>query len=233
MSGIRSVLLSCSVAVLLLSPALFATPAQAAQAGSRTITGTYEPGSAEKVQLDIPFGDVRVEGVDGGPVRARVEATCDGDRHCAEFLKGLRLESDVRGRTLRVKLECPKSHAAWNLGHDRDGSDGRDSGLRVTVQIPRSLALDLNVGAGEVNIEGLRDDVSIDMGAGEVTVRMAERVVQSVDVNLGVGETVIHQGGRTQEYARVLGGPVRWSAGKGDAGIEVNLGAGEVEVTLE
>ena len=175
MSGIRSVLLSCGAAVLLLTPALFAPAAQAEQAGSRTITGTYEPGSADKVQLDIPFGEVRVEGVDGGSVR--------------------------------VKLHCKRSHATWHLGHDRQGSHGEDSGLR--------------------------EDVSIDMGAGEVSVRMAERAVQSVDVNLALGETVIHQGGRTREYTRVLGGPVRWTEGEGDAGIEVNLGAGEVEVTLE
>jgi hypothetical protein len=200
--------------------------------------------SARALELNIPFGDVQVEGVAGGPVRVRVEATCSNDSHCDEFLEGLRLEAKRRDSTLKIKLEGPEMHAGWDLDFDGDDGDrqgrGRrhhsndhDAGLRVTVQVPRSLALDLNIGAGEVSVQGLRHDVSVNMGAGEVNVSMAERSVESVDLTVAVGEARIHQGGRTSENVSVLGGPVRWRGGKGDAGIEVNMGAGEVEVTLE
>ena len=214
-----------------------------ANAGSRTLAESYELKGADRFEFSIPFGDLEIEGVDGGPVRVRIEATCTGDRHCDEYLEDMRLEAKRRGNALRVKLRMAKMHAGLGLDFDDDDEwsghrdharrRGHDSDIRIVVQVPRSLSVDFNVGAGELDIRGLRHDISIDMGAGEINVRMAEREVRAVDVNLAVGEALIRQGGRTREYARVLGGPIRWSDGRGGANIEVNLGAGEVDVTLE
>lgn len=234
----------------LVSVVVSATPARAAV--SRTLNGDYPVDGARRLELGVPFGEVRVEGTDGQAVRVRVHASCDDGEECGDFVKGLRLESRNRGGTLHLKLEGMNLHQEWNLGDDegdesedargrhRDRGDRRHrhrdnhiGDIAIVVEVPRSLQVDLNVGAGEVNVEGLRKDLSIDLGAGEISVRMLERHVGSVDVNMAVGETMIHQGGRTREYTRVLGGPVRWREGKGDAGIDVNIGAGEVDVTLE
>jgi len=223
-----------------------------ANAGSRTLTESYEPKGANRFEFSVPFADLKIEGVESGPVRVRIEATCEGDRHCDEYLEDMRLEATRRGNALRVKLRMAKLHAGLGLDLDEDDDDdgwnGRrdharhgdhdrsrrhDSNLRVVIQVPRSLSVDCNVGAGEVDVEGLRHDVSIDMGAGEVSVRMREREVRAVDVHLAVGEALIRQGGRTREYSRVLGGPIHWSDGRGSAEIEVHLGAGEVDVTLD
>jgi hypothetical protein len=234
------------MAATLAAVALFivlALLAARADAATRTLTGTYEPGSTRSLELDIPFGDVRIEGTTGRSVRVRVEASCGDGVECDAFLQGLRLESRAEGRALRVDLDTRDRDddldLDWN-GHDSDRHHSRHRGrgprnldLTVTVEMPRSMALDLDLGAGELAIDGMRDDVSIDMGAGEISVRMPESAVRSVNVDLAVGETVIRQGGRTREYTNVLGGEVSWESGKGEAGIDVDLGAGEVEVTLE
>lgn len=225
------------VAVCLVLPLL----ARSAEASSRTLSESYAVGSAERLDLAIPFGDLKIEGVDGGSVRVRVEATCTRDQECAEFVEQLRLESKSRGRTLHVKLEGAKlrdhldfdgdgkGHADHGEHFDRDGK----ANLRVFVQVPRSLTLKLAMGAGVVDIAGLRHDLEINLGAGEIAVRMQERSVGAIDVSLAVGEAQITQGGRTRDYARVLGGPIRWREGKGDAEIDVSLGAGSVDVTLD
>lgn len=223
------------VAVCLVLPLL----ARSAEASSRTLSETYAVGSAERLDLAIPFGDLKIEGVDGGSVRVRVEATCTRDGDCEEFVENLRLESKNRGRTLHVKLEGAKlrDHVDFgDLGHDDHGKhfdrDGK-ANIRVVVQVPRSLTLKLAMGAGVVDIAGLRHDLEISLGAGEIAVRMPERSVGAIDVALAVGEAQITQGGRTRDYARVLGGPIRWREGKGDAAIDVSLGAGSVDVTLD
>jgi hypothetical protein len=238
---------------------LLAAPADAA---SRTLSETYAVGSAERLDLAIPFGDLKIEGVDGGGVRVRVEATCTRDEDCEEFVENLRLESKTRGRTLHVKLEGARLRDHLDLdglGHD-DGAEENDESdlhrrgrsqyrghadhgrhfdrdgkenIRVIVQVPRSLTLKLAMGAGVVDIAGLRHDLEINLGAGEIAVRMPERSVGAIDVELAVGEAQITQGGRTRDYARVLGGPIRWREGKGDAEIDVSLGAGSVDVTLD
>jgi hypothetical protein len=220
-------------AALLLLLALTATPARAET--TRTLNGEYPINGARRLELGIPFGEIRVEGTDEARVRIRIKGTCEDD-DCEKVLDNLRLESSNHGGTLKVHLEGTTLQKTWNAkGGNDDGDDdeGDDSHLEIVVQVPRSLQVNLNMGAGEVNVAGLRRDLSIDLGAGEVTVRMLERHVGKVDVNMAIGETTIHQGGRTREYTRVLGGPVRWREGKGDAGIDVNIGAGEVDVTLE
>jgi hypothetical protein len=229
------------VAVCLVLPLL----ARSADAASRTLSESYAVGSAERLDLAIPFGDLKIEGVDGGSVRVRVEATCTPKSDCEELVENLRLESKKRGRTLHVKLEGAKlrdhvdlgegdrseyrGHADHGKHFDRDGK----ANIRVVVQVPRSLMLKLAMGAGVVDIAGLRHDLEINLGAGEIAVRMPERSVGAIDVALAVGEAQITQGGRTRDYARVLGGPIRWREGKGDAAIDVSLGAGSVDVTLD
>ena len=242
-SGALLLLVAAAFALGALFLVLTAAPARADT--TRNLNGDYPVGSARRLELGIPFGEIRLEGTDDSRVRVRVKGVC-GDDDCEKFLEDLRLESSNRGGTLKVQLEGTKFKKRWNTddddgdrrdgdhaGRHRDGDHDGDSHLTVIVEVPRTLQVDLNMGAGEVNVEGLRRDLSIDLGAGSVSVRMMERHVGTVDVNMAIGETTIHQGGRTREYTRVLGGPVRWREGKGEAGIDVNIGAGEVDVSLE
>ncbi|HET9950158.1 MAG TPA: hypothetical protein VFS09_00035 [Candidatus Eisenbacteria bacterium] len=241
-----ALLLAVAAAAVLVVLLLVVTAAPAHADGTTTVNGDYALDRARRLELGIPFGELHVKGTDGNRVRVHVEASCkNGD--CDHYFKDLRLESSNRGGTLRVKLEGsafahdsdanddpPRERDRYReRGHRHGEIDGPDGDLIVTVEVPRSLDVELNMGAGEIEIDGLREDLSIDLGAGEINVRMAARHVGTVDVHMAVGETTIHEGGRTREYARVLGGPIHWRDGKGDAGIDVNVGAGEVDVTLE
>jgi hypothetical protein len=242
------------LAVILL--VLAVTPAHAAastrEVPSRTLTGAYPIGDARRLELGFAFGKIRVQGTDGSQVRVRVEASCNQDTHekgeCEAFLKDLHLEGVNRNGALRVRLVAPHLFGSWDLdgsdadshrhhrSHDSDGEknyEGDNSDIRIVVEVPRSLDVELKVGAGELEINDLREDLSINMGAGDINVHMPSRNVGTVDVTMAIGETTIREGGRTHEFARVLGGPIHWRDGKGDAGIDVSVGAGEVEVTLE
>jgi hypothetical protein len=242
------VLVAAAAAVLVvLLLVVAATPAHAERVTN--VNGEYSLDRAHRLELGIPFGGLHVKGTDGNRVLVHVTATCKtGD--CENLFKDLRLESSNRGGTLKVKLlgssfgtdwnsddDAKHSWDDWDRGGKRDHrsyhGDGPDGDLTITVEVPRSLEVDLNMGAGEIDIDGLREDLSIDLGAGEINLRMAARNVATVAVNMAVGETTIHEGGHTREYSRILGGPIRWDDGKGDAGIDVNVGAGEVDVTLE
>jgi hypothetical protein len=241
-SGALLLVAAAAAVLVVLLLVVVATPARAAR--TTTVDGKFSLDRAHRLELEIPFGELHVKGTDGDRVLVHVEASCKSG-HCDEFFKDLRLDSSNRGGTLRVKLEGSSFGHDWDLNNDEDGRHDRDrehghrrgndpdGDLTITVEVPRSLEVELNMGAGEIEIDGLREDLSIDLGAGEINVRMAARRVGTIDVNMAVGETTIHEGGHTREYNRVLGGPIRWSGGKGDSGIDVNVGAGEVDVTLE
>jgi len=241
-SGAILLLATAGVVLAVLLLVLAATPANAAE--TKSVNGDYSTGDARRLELDIPFGQLHVRGTDGSKVVVRVTATCEG-ADCDEFFKEFHLESSTRGATLRVKLDGATFRDSWNLDGDASsrgwshskhkgrGHVDRDADIEIVVEVPRSLEVDLNMGAGRIDIRDLSKGLSIDLGAGEIAVRMAAKNVGTVDVKMAVGGTTIHEGGRTREYARVLGGPVRWHDGKGDAGIDVNVGAGDVDVTLE
>ncbi|HKQ20009.1 MAG TPA: hypothetical protein VJW75_09720 [Candidatus Eisenbacteria bacterium] len=198
--------------------------AATARAETRTLTGSYAVGSADKVDLDIPYAEITIEGVDSGPVRVRVKVECREGGNCGEYLRAFKLESKTSGHTLKVKLDGGKLH--WK---DYDDCPR----LTVVVQVPRALEVDLDMWAGEVDIRDLREDLSVDLGAGEITIHMPERAVGTIEVNMAIGEATIHHGGRTQKYAGVYGGPIHWRNGTGTSGIEVNLWAGELDVSLD
>ncbi|HEU4725829.1 MAG TPA: hypothetical protein VFU59_11095, partial [Candidatus Eisenbacteria bacterium] len=205
-SGALLLLTAAGVVLAALLLVVTATPAHADT--TRKLNGDYAVGGARRLEIGIPFGEIRVEGTDDSRVKVRVEASCDEDSECEEFMSDLRLESTNRGGTLRVKLEGTKFQETWNSDDDEEDSGDRDRGRRrhradrrrdhdgddhghltIVVEVPRSLQVELNMGAGEVNIAGLRHDLSVDLGAGEVNVRMMERHVASVDVKMAIGET--------------------------------------------
>jgi hypothetical protein len=240
--AVSAVAATLALAALVLPLSLVAIPAHAA---SRTLSEAFPIRSTDRLELRIPFGEVEIEAVDGRSVQVRVEATCDPEDDCGNFLDRLRVESKIRGRTLSVRLEGVTFENDIHLdGSDDEGDEGygerrrhvdrhRKSSLRVIVQVPRSLRVDVKMGAGSLEIAGVGKDLNIDLGAGEIVVRSTDRSVGSIRVDLAVGEVQIHHGGRTRDYARILGGPVRWNEGRGESGIDVDLGAGSVDVTLE
>ena len=189
---------------------------------SRTIQTEVPAARLSAVDLNFAAGALNIDGTDGSTVRLRVRARCDdeSDHRCAEVLERLRVHSRVDGDCLRLEV--------------RGLSDGRlrDLDLEATLEIPRTIALDLDMGAGELEIDGLESGIDVDLGAGEAAIRIPERAVRSVEMTVGLGEASLVRGGRRQEFVRILSSPVRWEDGTGRSRVDISLGVGEAEVTL-
>ena len=137
---------------------------------SRTLKTEIPAGDLRSVDFNFGAGSVKIEGTAGSVVRLRVEARCDdeSDSRCEKVLERLRIESRVESGRLDLEL-----HGLSN-GHIHDLD------LDATLEIPRTLALDLDMGAGEIEIDGLESAIDIDLGAGEATIRVPERAVPSL-----------------------------------------------------
>ena len=101
------------------------------------------------------------------------------------------------------------------------------------MQVPQHLALAVDMGIGDLEIEGMRNDVTVDMGIGEATLRMRAEDVGRVALDTGIGETSL----RTPEGRRGSSGlftsEVDWPGARGEARVRVDLGIGEVDVRLQ
>ena len=207
-----------------LALAAFPAAAVAGDDSERTIRRSFDVRPGQEIRLDLRWGELEIQPTDGNAVEIVFEVECrgSGDR-CRRRLAAL----DVAGETRRDRLEIEVTGLSrWTNAKAK---------LRMVARVPRQHPLFVDMGAGEVVVEGLGSDLEIDLGAGEIRVRMPEDRVSSVDLSAGVGDTTLRRGDGevVSNRAHLVGSTVRWSDGSGDARVEVHVGAGEVDVRLD
>lgn len=215
----RKTILTCAAALLL---AAAAVPAVADDDRTvRTLGKKFAAGSLSGLVLDVPVGEVTLEvwAEDAVDVVARLR--CDRDsRRCEQAAQKVRLIAGSRDGKLRLRFEdWPKARS-------------RNLHALVEVRVPRALAVDVDLGVGELNVDGLEGDLRADLGVGEVNVAMPEAAVQSVTLDTGIGEASLHTRQRTYERAGLIARRIRWREGSGKSVVEVDCGVGEIDVTL-
>jgi hypothetical protein len=175
----------------------------------------------EKVLVDVPVGEVRVEGWDGPQVDLEITLKCEergGD--CADLAQRVKVvySRDDDQLVLRLK-EWPKS---------------RNKGLQahVHVRIPRGLPLKAHLGVGELSIAAFENNVDADLGVGELNITLPAASVGSVSADTGIGEANLTAGGRHYESAGLVAREIDWNKGTGKSHVEADCGVGEINVQL-
>lgn len=210
--------------VLLLAGAAVAT---AANAGSRAreIERSFplEPGLT--LRLEVAVGEIRVTGADveGVEVELRVECRWGSADDCDRLLEKVELESRTTSRRRIVEIVSDSSWQKTKLEIDGE------------FRVPRAVALEIDMGVGELTIEGVTGDLSADLGVGELSIRFSAAAVGSVGLDAGVGEAKLLGAGTYVEGRRsmLVGSEVFWDEGPGKARVRADVGVGEATVYLE
>jgi hypothetical protein len=188
----------------------------------RSQTKSYPVAGARRVALDLPPGEVIIAGTSDSCVRVSVSLHCDGS------------EQDCERRAARLELDQSRQDGTLSIDiHDRGHGWHHRGGVRTEVQVPRGLALTLNVGAGEVEVEDAGGDVRIELGAGQATLRLRDRDVSSVHASVGVGDVSLRALGRSIDSEGFISRSADWGAGHGKARVDVSVGAGQVYVRID
>jgi len=220
---------------------MLALPVAAAE--SRDLDGRASAAGVDKVQLDAGVGDIHVTGVGGGDeIVVSVELEPRRGGFFSSLKKAQRevdeavLRMDARRGVLRLEIET-------------DSGDRRFE-ENWTIEMPARLALDLDLGVGDVDIrnldgdlavevgvgdilaEGVSNDVTIDIGVGDATIRGSADDFGSVDGSGGVGDARLSVRGKRIESSGFVGHSAEWT-GDGEHTIEISLGVGDARVTLE
>lgn len=190
----------------------------------RTLSLDLSAADAEALELEVPVGDVEVEGTDGSRVALAVEVRCERPvrNRCEEAARRLELAYQTRGGRLQVELD------QWPDGRGNDGLS-----VRVDVEMPRAMKLDADLGVGEFDTVGLVGDLALELGVGEAKIRGREDSVRRVNLEVGVGEAILRLTDREIEGEGFIGKELDWRHGRGRAAVEVECGVGEVDVRLE
>ncbi len=203
---------------------LLALPLPATASEERLIEESFELSPGQDVRFDFPVGSLRLEGVAGSTVAVEIELTCKrGGERCREAMEEVELDSHASQGRLSLEVDRePKWH--WD-----------NLEMKAVVRHPAERDLTVDMGVGELIVEGVRADLTIDLGVGSVEVTMPASAVRAVRLDAGVGETSLRvpEGWVDEERSFLVGGEVNWSEGKGEASVWVDLGVGEAKVELE
>jgi hypothetical protein len=206
---------------IVLAVLLWAVPASAKEV-VRSFKQQIPVGSAGRIHLDFPVGELHVEGWDGRQVDLDVQVTCNhSSSRCEAAAKDLRLVYNAAGGQLEIKI---KDWPHW----------GGTKGLNVnaTIHVPRNLPLSTDLGVGSLTIQGIAADVTADLGVGEVHVTLPKEAIGSAAIDTGIGEASLVAGGRRYSSAGLITREINWTQGTGRARVKVDCGVGEIQVTL-
>jgi hypothetical protein len=208
------------VALAVLSGAMLCMAAAPARAVLLTTDPhTYPVTSKHRIRLEFPIGQLRVEPTDDSRVRFEIRVRCDGrdEDRCEELANQLTLDSDDTGGTLHLKLnKFPKWH---------------NHGMKVmgTLSVPRSLAIDIEMGVGELDIRGMEGDIDVDLGVGEVDIQASKTQANRVSVDSGTATpsaAVAAARACAASSARTPSGPTA----TGRSSVHLHVGVGEATV---
>jgi hypothetical protein len=208
---------------LLVGAALLGSLPAAADEVVRTLDRQLSANGVTGIHLDFPVGEMQVDAATGRQVQVQVKLECDSKRQsrCVEAAKAIEIISSTSSDRLHVGLK----------GWPKAGTRGLEA--HVVVSVPRDLPLKAELGVGEMRISGLESDLDADIGVGEITVKMPESAVASVNVDTGVGEANLFARGHHWESSGLVSRELNWSEGRGKAAINVDCGVGEAEVRLD
>lgn len=180
-----------------------------------------QPGEGiTEVVIEASVGTVEVAGADVAEISGDVELELDRDewtaRRAERVLGGADLDKEVKGGTLLLRL---------------DRTDDEEQSENWTVRVPRSLAVRIKSGVGDIRVLDVGGDITIKAGVGDIRIEGEYASFGSVGATCGVGDISL----RTPEGRDSGEGFIsrRLSAkGPGKATIEIEAGVGDVELRL-
>ncbi|MEX2469636.1 MAG: hypothetical protein WD396_07770 [Pseudohongiellaceae bacterium] len=192
---------------------LLGSPAMAAS--SKRMTHSIEAASFTEVNLEMAVGEMDIEVYDGDTIELDIEIIAER-----------RWFSLRRGNVDDVQLTRRERGETLYLGIDEDNLD-----QTWHVRLPAHLAVDLDVGVGDIQIDDFSNSLVLELGVGAVEVNVVSTDYAEITATAGVGDAVIRGfGGGTDNERSLLVGADAFYAGDGQHRIEIEVGVGDARV---
>jgi hypothetical protein len=192
-------------AALVTIPVMISSPAQAQERDGRYTAprnATVSASGARAVEIEAHAGFLHIAGR-AGISEVRVRGTARASRE--SWLEDIKLKTERRGDVVSIVVDIPDMDSNWR---------GGERALDLEIEVPATIALDIEDGSGETTIRGT-GPVQIEDGSGELELT---DIGGSVRVHDGSGELTI----------RNVRGDVRVADGSGE--ITIDRVTGEVEI---
>jgi hypothetical protein len=199
-----------------------AAPASASEV-VRTIEKTYPAQNLDELRFEMSIGAVKVQASDRSDIHVSIELRCRSSRRidrCRDAAQNVRLREDRDSDRLDLDLS--------QKGPRRSSVE-----VITTIEAPRGIELNLDLGIGEISVAGFENDINVDLGIGEASVNVPESAFRTVRLDTGIGESDLIAGGRHIESSGLFTDEITWNKGRGQAAVYIDCGIGEARVRLE
>lgn len=209
-SSAKAAKLMTLVASLLFSGSLSAD-------STKTISQTIDAAMLASVEIEASVAEMDIEFYDGDEIELEIEL--EADDHWLAWWRGNvdNVELVVRPTENKVYL----------------GIDDRQVQQRWRVKMPAKLAIAIDVGVGDIELEHFANNLKMEVGIGSVRVEVDDTDYAMIRASVGVGDTAINGfSGQPADNERTFMSSDSYHYGDGDLEIEieVEVGVGDVEV---
>jgi len=215
--------------LLVLSASLILTASVLAEDVEHRFQSAVARGQVQRVLIDIPFGSFTVRNGTGDRIALSGVASrdYDGQREriwAQKVVNDTSVEIYISGAEAVVRRKFGKNASSWRAQ--------KFTGVDLRLELPAGIDVEFDTSAGEVDMAGDFGDVSIDLRAGEIDLRIPRARVREVNASCRIGEVRTNLGSEIVTREGILPGRTHYFNAAGKSHVNVHVTAGEVDVTL-
>lgn len=190
-----------------------------------TIDSELSLGGARTARIALGIGDVAVRSdATLDRVAARLLVTCEKKPRdigsCEEHARDLAIRGANDGDLLRVEVEGVSKAVSRRLR------------LRLEVRVPQSFPVEIHVRDGQVRVDDLVADTTVEVQKGTVDVTLPVEAVAELELRAG-GEATVERAGELVTAKGSLSGALRWTRPGGTVRVEATSRLGDVRLVLQ
>ena len=215
---------------LLLSAALLVTVTAAADDDvEHKFQSSVPRGQVQRVLIDIPAGSFTIRNGAATHLGVSGVASRDYDGH-RERIWAQKVVDDT---SVEIYVNGAEAVVRRRFGRNADSFRAQKfTGIDLRLDLPPGVDVEFDTTAGEVDMEGDFGDVSIDMRAGEIDVKIPRAKVRELNASCRVGEVRANLGTEIVSKEGILPGRTHYFNAKGRTHVNLHVTAGEIDVTL-
>ncbi len=178
------------------------------------ITESLSSAQFERLRLELTVGELEIEVWSGDTIELDIELR--GERSWLMWrrrnIEDIEVEIRENGNELYVGIEERNLEQEWHL------------------KVPENLALEIEMGVGDVNIRGLVGSLALELGVGAVSITTLAQDFEIIEASVGVGDVSLHGFKQGTENGRSFVSADANYHGSGTSQVLVELGVGDVSI---
>lgn len=179
---------------------------------SITLKETHRVPTNSNLHFDIPIGEVELETHSGDNVKLEVTVSIKDDNWFSDDdLSDTEMQIEADGNDVYFSVNKKENQQDWK------------------ILLPETASIELDVGVGSINIEGVERTLNVDLGVGEIEVDMAGKNYRRIDLDSGVGEVQISGLENTRVETSIVSESLDWR-GEGEYKLDIEVGVGGIDV---